>query len=533
MNSHNNNDYVKHLDLGNGAQIGICEVQGKRPTQEDAVAHDAGENSLNFSKLSDEEKRIVMLATFLSFQMKVNSPHYQDAGSCACVATGWIDDKGVNISTSYVGDSVNYVVSLDKDMKLQYSIACNPELHNASNQKEVEAIQNGKDRARGKIVQHGGLRLHAGTHDLSTTRALGDVYGDPYGVSHHPETTPTMSLPHHGTEFMIVVCDGAMEHLSHGSDKHNNIANRFGDELGILVQNAFADNPNLNPAELAEIIQKNATGKNSEDNISVLVIPLSKIPVTAAVFDGHGGDRVSQFLGESFNQYFKHVLNMQPDERMQIISRFNLGFQERISAGIPSKPTEINAATMIHERQMRRLQSLDEHIAAVAAAEPAPVPRSLLLASLASAAVATSNPVVTPAVVAASTPAVTQQTEAERQDKILTNLHSALHSTLNSNSKKTSEPLQLILNELQSYIDSNKRNDQSQIDAVVKAITQIINFRRKSAPVIGKLFQHSTNTSLENINNVMINIKKPDAEKSIEAMIEQMSASPRKAFGRK
>lgn len=341
MKSH---DYHIDVKLENGGVIGICEVKGGRKKQEDAICYDAGQSSQQFSKLDNAEKSTVMTATFVGLQLGLYTPELKDElkdkGSCVCAATGWIDDNKINMSTSYVGDSVAYMLVLDKENNLKYCAAANPGLHDLNNPNEVEAIQKGVDRSQEKI--EAGQKILAG---LAVTRALGDADFDGHGISHKPETT-SLSFPYQEDDkvFMIVVCDGAMEHL-----KESGVAETFAAQLGDVVKEQMT--ATITAGQIAKSIEQNATKLGSRDNISVMVVPLQKnlSPVTAVVFDGHNGNEVSQKLSRDFNQKFQQVLNMTPGERAKAINDFDVVFKQNIQM---SKAVESQPKTKEDKRKM-------------------------------------------------------------------------------------------------------------------------------------------------------------------------------------
>lgn len=497
MKSHDQGDYNIDLPLKNGGQIGICEVIGGRTKQEDAVCYDASMLSLQFSKLDNEEKANVMTATFVSLQSQFNAPELKDKGSCACAATGWIDDTNINLSTSYVGDSVAYMLVLDQANNVKYCAAGNPALHDLANPNEVETIKNGQDRTQDKDVVLGQKRLGG----LAVTRALGDTDFDSAGISHKPETT-ALSFPHEATDkvFMIVVCDGAMEHL-----KGDNVAQAYAKELASVVQKQLNENNNISPSKIAKSIELNATQQKSGDNISVMVVPLQKglSPVTAVVFDGHNGNEISQACGRDFNQHFQRILEMKPEQRVQVIDEFDAAFKHNIerSKTVNDKPMSTQDKRNMMMAQRKGVPKLD--IPAPPNYKPAP-------------------PNYKPAapVVASPEPAITPRTLLRK-----------LLEALQSNHKLTG-PMKLIHNELRDYLDNNKQlDDPVMIARVTDAVTRIIEHKQN----YGHLFNRGNDPALNNIRDLMASIKtqQPDINVQKELMdtiVKQVS--PRKGFGK-
>lgn len=282
--------------------IGVCEVNGNSEyrRQEDAVMIDASYVSLHYMRLPVEQRKTVTNKTFAELQQKIEkSSHISSAGSCACVATGLIENGTAKVSTSYVGDSVAFLVVLNAEGVLKSITPCNPELHDGNNEMERFAIENGIQRAVGIIEKHdsgeGPLRLDG---RLAVTRALGDVSYDDKGISHLPQTTDVTSEVKQGDQvYMVVTCDGAMEYC-----KGENSVASYAHDLGALI----AKHHSLPPNKLATEIVDHALACGSADNITAMVVPLKEgKAITAGVFDGHSGSAVADFLMKNFNDTFE------------------------------------------------------------------------------------------------------------------------------------------------------------------------------------------------------------------------------------
>jgi TPR repeat protein len=149
---------------------------------------------------------------------------------------------------------------------------------------------------------------------LAVTRAFGDTELDSQGISHQPQTTKTIATLHPGERaFMVVTCDGAMEHL-----KGDNVANQAAQELGSLLATGIAKGVPQQQT-LAERIVDNALKNGSQDNISAMVTELhiGQPPLTAAVFDGHGGNKVSTDLSRHFVEHFGKAVVMEQQLQQQ------------------------------------------------------------------------------------------------------------------------------------------------------------------------------------------------------------------------
>ncbi len=307
----------------NQVKVGICEVNGNASSrdQEDTYITDASEISKAFMELSPEQRKLVVEKTFADLQEGLGE---EQQGSCACIATGQVKEGGkAVVSTSYVGDSVAFLIILDANGRLKRAIACNPVLHYPDNAGEKKAITEGNKRKKGLVLEKDGIpRLYESAPDsngnlqpvlrngrcrsLAMTRAFGDFNLALCGLSHIPETTEITIEGIDSTDrvFMVVTCDGAMEHCQ-------NDPNTFANELGQLFQKHHTSSPEL----LAEKIVDHGLAKDSMDNITAMVTELVVSKQEAAiidgpaaslaVFDGHGGARASNFLKQNYLKRFR------------------------------------------------------------------------------------------------------------------------------------------------------------------------------------------------------------------------------------
>lgn len=293
-------DYLATTD----ENVGICEVNGNNSgrNQEDAVAVDIpSATSDAFMALKAQDKQRVIETTFAALQNNLNASAATNCGSCACIATGQVKDNKATVFTSYVGDSVAFLVVLSADGKLKSSIPCNPALHDGNNVVECVTITRGIGRKKGVVEFN---RLCAGPDDgmLAVTRAFGDNAFFNYGLLHTPETTEiTVDINPDDKVYMVATCDGAMEHC-----KGSNSVAKYAAELGCV----FETNHHLSPERLAEKIVDYALKKGSMDNVTATVVPLEigKPAVTVGVFDGHGGSYVSQHISDNFSKVFQYVV---------------------------------------------------------------------------------------------------------------------------------------------------------------------------------------------------------------------------------
>ncbi len=254
-------DYVKTLNKN----IGVCEIQGDRAEQEDALVVNVDEKQIKgIEHLSSEQRKLIFEKTIKKMQDQCGDERNQ--GSTVCTVITWIDSERVLTScTAYVGDSSAYLVIIEND-KVVIAKRLNLNLHNPPS----------------------GHLFHQ-FYSLALNRAIGDRSFEEVGLSHEPEIDEfKIKLPDNSRAFIIVACDGLVE-----ADILDT------QDIGSFVAKEALQTPEKIAAELAVL----AYGLGSHDNISVAVIemdPKKKGPVSASVFDGHGGNRVSTALAKHF-----------------------------------------------------------------------------------------------------------------------------------------------------------------------------------------------------------------------------------------
>lgn len=280
-------DYQAFEDETN---IGICEAQGRRGYQEDAVAYGKVEG---FDQLPDKEKQKVLQATFAAMQTKCGR---NDKVGSTAITTIIEKDK---ITTAHVGDSTAHLVIFDKNGEFKRFKRLNKQLHKPDpSNGEHERIKKVARQKKGTPpdASSGAWRL-GGRFGTTLTRAIGDTDLEISGLSHEPEIEQTVYdiLPD-DKGFVIVACDGLTERMTE-------------DQLEELIKN----NQHLTPDGLAKKLVEEAInpGKNqspSGDNVSVMVTSLNEVdtPKVMAVFDGHSsacgkGREVSEALSKQFN----------------------------------------------------------------------------------------------------------------------------------------------------------------------------------------------------------------------------------------
>ena len=252
--------------------IGLAHIKGHRPSQEDEMKCSVNAVQL-FKSLSYATRKLVLVRTFKELQEKYGQT---EEGSTACIATCWTDEKKtLHVTTANLGDSAAYLVITNrwKSSKVKRL----NELHKPTTPSEKARLD--KEKANVFFERLDGV--------LAVSRAFGDQAFEKNGLSHIPEVADCeIQLSAGQQAFVLVACDGL-------------------DSLSLkMLGDIIAKNRNKTPAVIANTLIDKALAANSLDNISVACIPISDLPantpVSAAVFDGHGGDQVSRDVGEHF-----------------------------------------------------------------------------------------------------------------------------------------------------------------------------------------------------------------------------------------
>lgn len=263
-------DYCRSY-LSKNLEIGACEIKGSRPTQEDYLAVSVNQVK-DFHKLSFDAQEIALKITFEKMQQ--NHGDYIEEGSTACIATAWIDDQKqmLHVTTANLGDSSAYIVILNSDHRIQTAKRLNT-FHKPTDDSEYKRIKE----------ENGDVFFGRLNGILALSRAFGDKKHENKGISHMPDISPFEQKLSEGQQaYVIVACDGL-----------DNIKET---EIGTILSKHWKKSPST----IANYLVRNAFANGSTDNISAAVIPVNKIPVSAAIFDGHGGSNVSNNLGKYF-----------------------------------------------------------------------------------------------------------------------------------------------------------------------------------------------------------------------------------------
>ncbi len=233
----------------------------------------------DFEKFSVPIQKVVLQSWVNEIQktLRAERKDDDDPGCTACVAITWVDAKGVlHNLTANLGDSHANAYLLDekshilKGDPISLSIPHKP-----------------FDEEKTRIESEGGTILWGRVNgNLNISRALGDFKYSPlvsdeltFEELHHP-------LEPHQKIVFFIACDGTDAMMKKDSDFHD-----------ILLKKTPIN-------ETAANVLKFSTETDMFDNTSFIILSYSPSdkpipPIFSAVYDGHGGARVSKFVSEN------------------------------------------------------------------------------------------------------------------------------------------------------------------------------------------------------------------------------------------
>lgn len=273
--SYEDQEKINYTAIDKKNNIGVTELWGRRQTQEDRVLFGALAEITN--KFTKEEWQNVLNKTISLLESNIELKGF-DSGSCLCANM----IVGTTIYTANLGDSTTYLVMIDEQGNRVVHLL--NKLHKPDDKQERKRIE-----AMGGYVARG--RLNG---VLAVSRAMGDTTLQ--GISHDADITQQQVLiPPRGHAFLITACDGMTENAR----MHEN-------EIGKIV----AENRHKSPADISSELAMKALAYDSYDNISVIVTPITATqpPRYAIVFDGHGDNKVSDYLYYHFIEILNNIV---------------------------------------------------------------------------------------------------------------------------------------------------------------------------------------------------------------------------------
>ncbi len=294
-------DYVVQTSYYGGA-----EQKGCRPTQEDRMRHlflsPLQHRMLRLLQTTHRETLLHKMYADLNHQLAEKS-FGERFGSTGI--TSLFDFRNDTIHFANLGDSQLIEVKIDTVRNLVDTVTRLNELHNPGTPTEKQRIERAGHRLVFSPRDPDNLRLATG---LAVSRAFGDKRHMQFGLSHKPQIKTHAIDPEEGIQiYYIVACDGLTEAdcvtledigqyvLEHRHESESMIAEG-------LVKEAFSHDVDYGDSE-----------DYSEDNISVQICRYSKEKdaFLLTVFDGHGTDKVAQFLADHWAQVFdKYLRNL-------------------------------------------------------------------------------------------------------------------------------------------------------------------------------------------------------------------------------
>lgn len=290
-----------------GTIVGMCEVVGNhRATQEDALI---ALRMSGFRQLDNNQQKSILKNTVA----KMQANNGLDRMSSTLAGTiAWLDGNTLKTQTVSVGDSLSFLIVLDADNKFDSRKSrLLSTVHNSDNQQE-------RERVAAVLESNPFYESKGQQHVLSVTRAIGDNLSEKKGLGliHDPDIESYKLNLDKGERAMIVVASAP---LAQGLNGHGVAAELSLRDIGQLIETNHGARPDDIAAKLVT-----AAGSNSvqiggverikyatEENISVAVMSVdSDIPVGAFVFDGRGGDLVSDALAKNFYPELKNSVDV-------------------------------------------------------------------------------------------------------------------------------------------------------------------------------------------------------------------------------
>lgn len=275
---------INYQAIQETTKVGIVELWGLRPTQEDRV--DAGLLP-GFLELAESDRSKVLENTVLILQDIVTQLNLGHQGSTLCST---VINKN-EVYTTNLGDSTAFLCLVNQQGNVTLELLNTR--HNPTEPSEAKRLKNSN-----KLVIHNRI---AGM--LAVSRALGDNTYEQNGLIHLPEVRrKEITIPDGGEAFIINACDGLTECES----------DYFQERIDLLrevIKANYQKPPHEFATELALAalhadISGEMPGVTVGDNISVMIMkvnPKAKQAIYMLVCDGHGGDEVSDLAAELYD----------------------------------------------------------------------------------------------------------------------------------------------------------------------------------------------------------------------------------------
>jgi len=274
-------DFTRIYFPNTATEIGVCEVMGHRHSQEDAIDVDVPVVA-PFAKALNVEKQKLVLSEAMRRVQATTGTHV--GGATATCAIAWLDESHVcHVTTANIGDSSTYRIIVK--MHGEIDIVKLTTNHNPDQPQELSRIKLFVDEDARAMT--GYILSDDKTHGVNVSRSLGDREYEGAGLIHIPDIVHhTKHLARVDKAYIVVACDGF---------------DVIGDKLDVFkkVFKSILD-LNLSLGEMANRLVVEALEKDSTDNITLAIFAVGAEPISASVFDGHGGAQVSKQAAQAF-----------------------------------------------------------------------------------------------------------------------------------------------------------------------------------------------------------------------------------------
>ena len=319
-------DYIRSLTLSLGIPVGMTELRGLRPSQQDAMDV---QQIFYWHGLNQTERVALLHKAYTSGHQLIgnedyplNTGIYQPGSTAVSVFVSKDSEDSLSITCSYLGDSEALIFEYSKDGSSLRSITNN--LHtckSAAEKARIDAVISRENWPSGKPqltlaqspiklvrgitqVPSGAMRLSTGRHNatLSVTGGFGDKI---FGELVRREPAIEHDTIHQDTKrsFIILACDGVRESIKTNVELHE------------FLHNALESAPSINTSELSHQLATAANERGSKDNISVIVAEIdpSKMKLGETfvfnIFDGHGlQDKSGRLVAEALSEHFTSII---------------------------------------------------------------------------------------------------------------------------------------------------------------------------------------------------------------------------------
>lgn len=315
-------------------QAAFVEFWGNRSMQEDSmVMAYLPDNHKELSGAKEAYVRDALTNTFAALEAEIKKRSLGlSQGSCGLVGAVY----GDTISIANLGDGTAHLVNIQDDGTVTIQLLNN--IQKPSDEARKKYIE-----ARGGFVSEsfGVARVNG---ELAVPCAFGDnsLVGKTTGlevINHVPEIH-SYKIPTTGKSFLILGCDGLTEKME--VDKNAELLKK--DPNKSVIAKLVNKHQNETPFKLATLLANKGLDLESGDNISTGVIslnPHNNAPFYMGIFDGHGGDRVSDFLYQNFATTFEN--NLQLSLKNTNLSKINPNIRTIIAE--PSQQKSVSTAS--------------------------------------------------------------------------------------------------------------------------------------------------------------------------------------------